>query len=363
MDPPFSTDAPASIPGRFHGSGLRPASGDRGRAPASCSPARGPELVGCSTEILQLKRMIDVVAPTPSTVLINGETGTGKEVVARRLHARSDRAHRPFVAVNCAALPENLVESELFGFERGAFTGAAYSKPGYFEEASGGTLFLDEVTELPPGLQAKLLRALQEREIRRLGGTRSIAVDVRVVAASNVDLAEALRDGRLRSDLYYRLRVIELHLPPLRGHREDIPLLCEHFLKSHASVCSPLRRTGTAALEAMEAYHWPGNVRELENVVERAMVFARAEETDTLLPHHLPAEICGHFAASPDERSAGEARLDMLSAIRRLRRRYLAEALHLASGNKVEAARLLGISRRGLYDLIEEAGGEAPPPG
>jgi transcriptional regulator with PAS, ATPase and Fis domain len=294
--------------------------------------------------------MVELVAPTGTTVLITGETGTGKEVAARRIHAGSERAARPFVAVNCAALPENLIESELFGYERGAFTGAAASRAGYFEEANGGTLFLDEVADLPLPLQPKLLRALQEREVRRLGATRTVPVDVRVVAATNCDLAQAVRDGRFRPDLYYRLRVIELHLPALRDRKEDIPPLCEHFISRYApSIRLPLRHVSPAAVEAMDSYSWPGNVRELENVIERALVLARLDEGDELLPRHLPDEVRGESPSGGDP-----ADLDLPGAVRRVRGHYLAEALRLTGGNKLEAARLLGISRRGLYDLLAE---------
>ncbi|HEX6747362.1 MAG TPA: sigma-54 dependent transcriptional regulator [Longimicrobium sp.] len=332
----------------------------RFRTPAA-PPHRAVELVGSSPQMVELRRMIDLVAPTGTTVLVTGETGTGKEVAARSVHARSDRSGRPFVAVNCAALPENLIESELFGYERGAFTGAAGSRPGYFEEATTGTLFLDEVGDLPLSLQPKLLRALQEREVRRLGATRSIPVDVRVIAATNSDLMGAVRDGRFRPELYYRLHVIELHLPALRERREDLPHLCEHFLALYRPVTrSPLRRVSPAAAEAMDSYSWPGNVRELENVIERAQVLARLDEGDALLPRHLPDEVRGSYAPF-DAAPAGGLALDLPSALHRVRSHYLAEALRLAEGNKVKAARLLGISRRGLYDLLAALGDVDPP--
>jgi DNA-binding NtrC family response regulator len=348
--PPFSRPAPLAgrvpaAPERRHTAGPHR---DRSAAPAPAVP----ELVGASPKVAELRRMIELVAPASSTVLLTGETGTGKEVVARRIHACSERAGKPFVAVNCAALPETLIESELFGYERGAFTGAAGSRSGYFEEADAGTLFLDEVGELPLALQPKLLRAVQEREVRRLGGSRSVRVDVRVVAATNADLACAVGQGRFRPDLYYRLCIIELRLPPLRERKEDIPQLCEHFLgRCIPRTGSPLRRVSAAASEAMDAYGWPGNVRELENVIERAMVLARLDDGDALLPCHLPPEMRAHApAAAPPPGCA----LDLPGAVRRVRRHYLAEALRLSGGNKVEAARILGISRRGLYDLLAE---------
>ena len=347
--PPFSRPAP--LAGRVPaGPGRHAPPAHRARRAAPGPEV--PELVGASRTMAELRQMIELVAPTASTVLITGETGTGKEVAARRIHALSERPDGPFVAVNCAALPESLIESELFGYERGAFTGAAGARPGYFEEAGGGTLFLDEVSELPPALQPKLLRAVQEREVRRLGATRSVRVDVRVVAATNADLACAVRQGRFRPDLYYRLCIIELRLPPLRERKEDIPQLCEHFLeRCVVRTGSPLRRVSAAAAEAMDAYPWPGNVRELENVIERAMVLARLDDGDAVLPRHLPAEMRPHGpAAEPPPGCA----LDLPGAVRRVRRHYLAEALRLSGGNKVEAARILGISRRGLYDLLAE---------
>jgi transcriptional regulator with PAS, ATPase and Fis domain len=331
---------------------IRTARGARSPAPGHVIPG----LIGSSCKLVELRRMIDLVGPTTTTVLITGETGTGKEVVARRIHACSERAGRPFVAVNCAALPESLIESELFGYERGAFTGAAGSRPGYFEEANTGTLFLDEVAELPMALQPKLLRALQEREVRRLGANRAVHLDVRMVAATNVELAQAVREGRFRADLYYRLRVIEMHLPALRERLEDLPELCAHFLARYIPrTGSPPRRVSPAAVEAMDAYSWPGNVRELENVIERALVLARLDDGDAILPCHLPEEIRGTHV--PAETPAAARDLDLPGAVRRVRRNYLAEALHLSGGNKVEAARILGISRRGLYDLIAETAG------
>lgn len=353
---------PAPTPGqRAVGTDSRPPPSFRGAGPPAHPPRPGgPDLVGRSSQIVELRRMVDLVAPTGTTILITGETGTGKEVAARRIHASSDRAARPFVALNCATLPENLIESELFGYERGAFTGATGSRPGYFEEASTGTLFLDEVGDLPLPLQPKLLRALQEREVRRLGGTRSVRVDVRVITATNGDLAREVRAGRFRPDLYYRLRIIELHLPALRERKEDLPLLCEHLLERYIPLTrSPLRRMSLAALEAMDAYSWPGNIRELENVIERALVLARLDDGDTLLPCHLPDEVRGEVLHASHAAAEGGV-LDLSGAVRRVRGRYLAEALRLSGGNKVEAARLLGISRRGLYDLLAEGG---HPPG
>jgi len=353
-NPGQAVQAPGRAPGLFH---ARPYAALRAAVPA---------LVGRSPPIEELRRLIDLVAPTATSVLISGETGTGKEVVARAIHAASERVGRPFVAVNCSALPEHLVESELFGYERGAFTGAGAARPGLFEEAGGGTLFLDEVSDLPLALQPKLLRALQEREVRRLGATRSVRVDVRVVSATNGDLGRAVREGRFRADLYYRLSVVVVHLPALRERKEDLPLLCDYFLQRHAPVtCSPLRRVSAEAMAAMDAYPWPGNVRELENVIERALVMARLDPGDALGPAHLPGELCpADASAAPEPPAAGGGGgvpLDLPAAIRRVRGHYLAEALRLSGGNKVEAARLLGISRRALYDLLAQSAPPAKP--
>ncbi len=353
--------SPQRLPGQPAQSRLPPLESDRSPSPRGASrstcpePPAAPQLVGDSDRIAELRRMIQLVAPTTSTVLVTGETGTGKEVVARQTHAFSERAARPFVAVNCAATPENLFDSELFGHERGAFTGAAGARPGYFEQANTGTLFLDEVADIPLHLQPKLLRVLQEQEVRRLGATGSVRIDVRVIAATNCDLVRAVQEGRFRPDLYYRLRVVELRLPPLRQRKEDIPPLCEHFLKQYVRATgSSFCRVSPAAMDAMDAYGWPGNVRELQNMIERTLVLARLDRTDALLPHHLPAEFrVSEAGLDPGNEDEG---LDLPGALRRVRSRYLVEALRQSGGNRVEAARLLGISRRSLYDLLAENG-------
>lgn len=311
----------------------------------------GTRFVGDTPAISNLREVVRRIAPRSSTVLIVGESGTGKEVLARTLHAESDRADGPFIPVNCGALPEHLAEAELFGYERGAFTGAVQSKPGLFEQAHGGTLFLDEITECAPALQVKLLRAIQEREIVRLGGIRRIRVNIRLIAASNRDLRKAVREGTLRMDLYYRLSVVELLVCPLRERKEDIPLLCEHFLRKYAEQNrSSLRTVSPAALQMMDEYNWPGNVRELENAIERATVLTVDEEE--LLPWHLPAEVREAGGDADEEHAVGDS-FDLEAALQRVRRRYVSEALRRANGNKAEAARLLGISRRGLYNLLE----------
>jgi two-component system response regulator FlrC len=290
------------------------------------------------------------VAPTDATVLLCGRSGTGKEVLARVIHAHSARARGPFVGVNCAALPDGLVEAELFGHEKGAFTGAGAARMGCFEAATGGTLLLDEVTEMGVHVQAKLLRALQEREIRRVGSTVSRRIDVRIIAASSRDLREAVAAGVLREDLYYRLRMIELNLPPLREREGDLPALCRHLLaRCRERFGTSLRYVSLEALGLLEAYHWPGNVRELENVLGRASVLGL---DDTLRASDLPPEIQGE--AEGDEYDEVDEPYALQPAMLRVKRRLTMQALRASSGNKREAARLLGISRRGLYNLLEE---------
>jgi DNA-binding NtrC family response regulator len=261
------------------------------------SPRRKPAalrvdgLVGKGAWKEEITQIISRVAPSRATVLLSGESGTGKELVARAIHINSARSKQPFIAVACGALPRDLLESELFGHEKGAFTGAVGMKPGRFELADGGTIFLDEIGDFPFDLQVKLLRVLQEREFERIGGTRSLKVDVRVLAATHRNLGEEVREGKFREDLYYRLRVIEIHLPPLRDKKEDIPLLAEHFL---AKFCREngkhLQGISPEALESLTAYSWPGNARELENAIEHAVVLA-PPESEALIPELLPASV------------------------------------------------------------------------
>ena len=320
------------------------------REGASWPDGRVPEMIGNSPAMRRLRAVALRVAPTDATLLLSGPSGTGKEVLAKFVHAYSGRADRPFIGVNCAALPDGLVEAELFGHEKGAFTGAGASRIGCFEAAEGGTLLLDELTEVGSHVQAKLLRAIQEREIRRVGSTTSRRINVRIVAASSRDLRQALEAGVLREDLYYRLRMIELSLPSLRERREDLPVLCKHLLaRWRERYGSRLRYVSLDALERMEAYAWPGNVRELENVLGAASVLATG---DTLLPGDLPPEIRGVPPVS--EATGGEGPLSLQHAILRAKRQAAIEALRAARGNKCEAARLLGISRSGLYNLLEE---------
>ncbi len=258
-------------------------------------------IVGRSEPMLAVFKLVETVAPTNSTILITGESGTGKELVARAIHVYSLRRDRPFVAVNCGALPETLLESELFGHMRGAFTGAAQNKKGLVEVAEHGTIFLDEIGEMSPMMQVKLLRVLQERKFRRLGGVEEIEADIRVIAATNQDLGQLVADGRFREDLYYRINVIPVHLPPLRERREDVPLLAEHFLaKYREQMGKPVTGISHDAMTRLEAATWPGNVRELENIIERAVAL---ERTPTILPETLPAHIRGGFRPAAGEAS------------------------------------------------------------
>ena len=304
-------------------------------------------IVGDSPPVRRLLQMIERVAASESTVLILGESGTGKELVARAIHQRSARQSRPFVPINCAAITDSLLESELFGHEKGAFTGAAAQKKGRFEMAQGGTVFLDEVGELVPGLQAKLLRVLQERELLRVGGTQAVKLDVRVLAATNRDLAADVRNGAFREDLYHRLNVIALRTPPLRERKEDIPALARHFL---AKICHQCRRRmagfSAEAERALLAYDWPGNIRELENAIERAVVLA---ETDTVLPEDLPEAISEAAAATPGsgayQQSVGEAKRDSIL-----------RAYEQSGGDYKAAARLLGIHPNYLLRLVRNLG-------
>src|SRR5580704_3075348 len=246
------------------------------------------QMIGRTAEMRRAFEMADRVAPTDSTVLILGESGTGKDLLAQEIHARSPRSGKPFVAVNCAALPETLIESELFGYERGAFTGAAQQKKGKFEQASGGTLFLDEIGDMNPVTQSKVLRALENRTVERLGGTQSIAVDVRVISATHRNLPLAIRDGKFREDLFYRLRVVTIELPPLRAHKEDIALLTETFLQMHSARLGRTAGLKRAAMATIEKYDWPGNVRELKNALERSLVLSRGDEIGV---EDLPSEV------------------------------------------------------------------------
>jgi DNA-binding NtrC family response regulator len=303
-------------------------------------------VVGRSEAMLQVFKTAARVASTDATVLIQGESGTGKELVARAIHSSSPRAKGPFVAVDCGAIAEGVLESELFGHARGAFTGAQASRRGLFEEANGGTLFLDEIGDVGPNLQARLLRALQEGTVRRVGTNEPVAVDVRVVAATNRDLEAAVKEGTFRADLYYRLNVVSLHIPPLRERREDIPLLAEHFAHKHGR--SEGAAISPAARDLLLAYGWPGNVRELENVVARALAL---NPSGVILPDDLPEAIRGGQPASAPVPSLPGSERPTLAE---LERRYAAQVLRETDGNKTRAAEVLGIDRKTLYRLLGE---------
>ncbi len=321
------------------------------------------EIVGDSAPMRQVFRWIERVARSDSTVMVYGESGTGKELVARAIHAGSRRRERPFVRVNCGALAEGLLDSELFGHEKGAFTGADRRRRGRFELADSGTLFLDEIATINPATQVRLLRVLQERELERVGGEETIPVDVRIVAATNTP-AEDLLEGEFREDLFYRLHVVPIMLPPLRSRHEDIPLLVSHFLdKLRERTGSPVQEVSSSALDRLMSYEWPGNVRELENVVERALVLADREclEADDLPPlgengRTLPPRT-QHYV-DPGE-GFPDGGTDLNRAMEGLEERLLRQALEQAEGVKAEAARLLGIKPSALYYKLEKYGIEA----
>jgi two-component system response regulator AtoC len=333
-------------------------------SPGQTAPGARFGIIGTSTGIAELYALLERVADTPTTVLITGESGTGKELVARALHDHSSRKDKPFIKVNCAAIPKELIESELFGYERGAFTGAVSSKPGRFELANGGTLFLDEIGEIPVEMQVKLLRALQESEFERVGGIKTIRVDVRLVAATNRDLKKLIAGGIFREDLYYRLNVVPIRLPALRERAGDIPLLVEHFLgkfndrlKKHVAGVEP------DALDILASYPWPGNIRELENVVERAVLFCDGPK---LRAQDLPPETRGALASTQAPvtdadleaalASEGGLKEHVKVAMSRLERELVGRALAQTNGNVTHAARLLKISRKGLQLKMKELG-------
>ncbi len=308
-------------------------------------------VVGSSAGMREVLELAHRVAPFPSTVLITGESGSGKEAIARAIHRASPRNGRAFVAVNCGAIPENLLESELFGHEKGAFTGADRAREGVFEEADGGTLFLDEIGELPLALQVKLLRAVQERTIRRVGGSGERAVDVRVLAATARDLIEEVKSGRFRDDLFYRINVVQIHVPPLRTRPEDIPLLAEHFLRMHARrlhIDAPdLPRT---VLPILAAYPWPGNVRELENVLERALVLSGGR----IAEEHFPAHV--RSGKELFEVRDDEGDLSVKRRLPALERTLISRALERCGGNRTRAAEILELSVRALSYKIQDYG-------
>ncbi|MEE4311558.1 MAG: sigma-54 dependent transcriptional regulator [candidate division KSB1 bacterium] len=301
-------------------------------------------IIGQSEAMQKVYQMVRKVAPSDATVLIRGESGTGKELVARAIHMSSQRSEMPFVAVNCAALPETLLESELFGHDKGAFTGAEKQKPGRFELAAKGTIFLDEIGDISPATQVKLLRALQEKEMVRVGGQETLTIEARTIAATNRDLEEAMKNGAFRNDLYYRINVFPIFIPPLRERKDDIPDLILHFLTRNNAAADKIN---PAALKQLMKYNWHGNVRELENVVERSLILAGEE---VVTPDYLPVHIRGEGVY--DDSLAFEIPDEGLS-IEEVEKNLIHKALHKAGGNKSKAAKLLGITRRRLYSMME----------
>ena len=326
-----------------------------GSAPDAAAGAGFEGIVGRHAEMVKIYQLVTRIADTPTTVLITGESGTGKELVARAIHNRSERRAQPFVAVNVAAIPDALIESELFGHEKGAFTGAHARKLGKFELAQGGTVFLDEIGSLRLDLQTKLLRALQEREIERLGGVRTIPIDVRVLAATNVNLKAAVKAREFREDLYYRLNVVPIHVPPLRERSQDIPLLIEHFVRKTARECHrDVRGVSAGALEVLARYDWPGNVRELENVIHRAVVLARSP---VIHLQDVPLDV-----AMPETgaRLAEDTGLPLREACEQFERQYILRVLERVGWNVSRAARLLGVHRNTVLAKLSAWGIQRP---
>jgi len=312
------------------------------------------ELVGGSKAMQEVMRIIEMAAPSSASVLITGETGSGKEIVARTIHKLSPRAAGPFVAINCSAIPETLMESEIFGHERGAFTGAAERRVGCFELADGGTLLLDEIGEMPAPTQAKLLRVLEDRKVRRLGSKTETPVDVRVLAATNKDPEQAVASGGLRQDLYFRLNVFHIHLPPLREHKEDIPLLAEHILKDvNAKHGKNMRGIGAEVLDIFMSHTWPGNIRELRNVLERAAIMS---DKDLVSRSSLPGEFGKVAAKSPGDLST--IRFPVGTTVDAMERELILQTLQATGNNKTRAAELLGVSLKTLHNKLKEYGSE-----
>jgi DNA-binding NtrC family response regulator len=323
------------------------------------------QMLGQSAAMRRVFELADRVAPSDATLLILGESGTGKDLLAQEIHARSPRAERPFVAVNCAALPENLIESELFGYEKGAFTGAAQQKKGKFELASGGTIFLDEIGDMNPVTQSKVLRALENRKIERLGGAQSLDVDVRVISATHRDLPAEIAAGRFREDLYFRLRVITLELPPLRSHKEDIPLLAAAFLRLHTAHhvsdrAAPLRLS-SEALALLQRYDWPGNVREMRNAMERSVILARGEEiTADDLPQEIRAGLPPALRPARDSSDVILGEADFREAKRKFEVAYLTRKLEENRWNVSRTAAAVGLHRQSLQEKLRELGIHRP---
>jgi len=319
------------------------------------------QMIGRSAALRKAFELADRVAATDSTVLILGESGTGKDLLAQEIHARSQRNGKAWVAVNCAALPETLIESELFGYERGAFTGAAQQKKGRFEQAHGGTLFLDEIGDMNPVTQSKVLRALENRTVERLGGTQTIPVDVRVISATHRNLPLAIRDGKFREDLFYRLRVVTIELPPLRAHKQDIAILAEAFVRLHGARLGRTPRLAKEAVKALEIYDWPGNVRELKNAIERSMVLSRGEEIGA---GDLPEEVLHGTPVVPKSEADGEdlglKEKDFREAKRKFEIAYLLRQLGVHRWNISRTAATIGLHRQSLQERLRELGIRRP---
>ena len=310
------------------------------------------EMVGQSPQMLEVYRLIELVAPSTASVLITGESGTGKEIVARTIHTLSRRSHGPFIAINCSAIPETLMESEIFGHERGAFTGALERRLGCFELANGGTIFLDEIVEMPVGTQSKLLRVIEERKFRRLGSKNEVDVDIRIIAATNKPPFRAVEDGELRSDLYYRLNVFAISLPPLRDRLRDIPILVEALLKQlNAKHDKQVKGFGEAALRKLTLHSWPGNVRELRNVLERALILCEGEIIDE---RHLPP-----FEARGVSPSANSLVVPVGTTVSETEKRLIYKTLEFTENNKTKAAEILGISLKTLHNKLNQYDAEA----
>ncbi len=311
-------------------------------------------IIGKSGRMQAIFSLIDRIARTSSTVLIHGESGTGKELIARAIHFASPRSTRRFLSINCGAMPENLLESELFGHERGSFTGAVRDKKGLFQEADHGTLFLDEIGEMTPTMQVKLLRALQEKVVRKVGGTDEEPVDARIITATNQDLEARIQTGDFREDLYYRINVLPIHLPPLRQRREDIPLLVDFFLQKYSKQMDlQLRQISIEAMHILESYDWPGNVRELENLIERVLALSHAE---TVTTRDLPVHLLTNRRTNPDLIQLPEEGLDLEAYLESIRTQLMIQALERTDGIQTQAAELLGMSFRSFRYYAKKAG-------
>ncbi len=319
------------------------------------------DLIGTSPAMLEIYKLIGTIAPTDTTILITGESGTGKELVARAIHQASLSPEHPFVSINCGAFPETLLESELFGYMKGAFTGAVHEKKGLLEVAVGGTLFLDEVGAMPPSMQVKVLRALQEKKIRRIGGTKEIDIDARLIAATNQDLERAVEEGDFREDLYYRLAVIPIHIPPLRDRKPDIVPLVRHFVQKYNERLSRnIKGMTEEGLSCLEEYSWPGNVRELENVIERAVTL---ETSDFIQKERLPERVRGQVGAQEMDlpRFSADEGLDLEEYLKNVERQIIEQALEVAEGNQTRASQILQVSYRSLRHRLDTLGLKKKP--